>query len=293
MRQLRASVIVLLFSLTVLFNIERLDIIEQNVIDLDTFVYVLTIAAVLAIVALPVFRRMAAPPTVAIGLGVYALGKLVFLNGRPLLGGIHTYQVVTEVALLSINIWLAQRVAHALLDFEEAVQNITMEGVSRQVKPLDQSTEDVQTELIRSRRHNRPLSVVVVKPDPASIQVTLHRTVLDVQRAMMMRYVVTGHARVLRTELRRTDVVMEERDQDRFVILCPETDAAGSTMLAERIRATIEGQLGVKVACGIASFPDEALTFDELVHRAESQLVESAALPASLPLPHVEKVESS
>jgi GGDEF domain-containing protein len=121
--------------------------------------------------------------------------------------------------------------------------------------------------------------VVVVEPEPDSIQVALHRTVQEVQQAMMTRYVITSLARVFNKVLRRIDVVIEQREQGRFVILCPETNATGSNVLADRIQAAVAEQLGVSVKCGTASFPDEALTFEELVRQAESHLQQPAELP--------------
>jgi len=88
----------------------------------------------------------------------------------------------------------------------------------------------------------------------------------------MTRYVITSLARVISNQLRRTDLVLDQRDQGRFIILSPDTNAASSASVADRIQAAAAVQLGVLVSCGVASFPDEALTFEELVHQAKSNL---------------------
>ncbi len=62
----------------------------------------------------------------------------------------------------------------------------------------------------------------------------------------------------------------DQQDQGRFIILSPESDVGGATALAERIRVAAEQQLGVAVTYGIASFPQDALTFEELVAYAET-----------------------
>ncbi len=275
MRHLRRSVIALLIGLTVFFNIERMDFGQQNIIDIQTFVYVLGILAVIAVVMIPGLWNTPLPVSLALWLGLYVLCRLFLFNSRPLLGGIHTYLSITEAALLSILVWLAHDVGRSLSDFEEAVKNITLSDVNRRVRKMDEALEDIRMELVRSRRHQRPLTVMVVEAKPESIRAVLHRTVQEVQQAMMTRYVVTSLARVIGGQLRRTDMVLDQRDRGRFVILSPDTNVASSSVVVDRIQAAAAEQLGVTIACGIASFPEDALTFEELVHRAEGNLQES------------------
>lgn len=78
------------------------------------------------------------------------------------------------------------------------------------------------------------------------------------------------------------DTVLEDRKNGRFIILCPEIDGQNSTVLIERIRMAVSRQLGIEVQCGTASFPDTALTFEELVNRAESQLQQEAKQKSTL-----------
>jgi GGDEF domain-containing protein len=58
----------------------------------------------------------------------------------------------------------------------------------------------------------------------------------------------------------------------RFVILCPETDSDNCGVLADRIRGAVSGEMGDRVSWGIASFPQETLEFEELLHKAIQRL---------------------
>lgn len=282
MNHLRRSIVSLLVGLTIFFNIERLDFGQPNTIDIQTFVYALGIVAVITVVVIPVLRQSPRLASLGLWLGVYVLCRLLVFNQRPLLGGIYTYLSITESVFLSVLVWLAHDLGHSMHDFEEAVKNITLSDSNRRVRKLDEASEDIQLELTRSRRYKRPLSVIVVETKLESVQAALHRTIQEVQRAMMTRYVVTSLARVIGGQLRRTDLVLDQRDRGRFVILSPDTTADSSTVVADRIQAAATEQLGVSVACGIASFPDDALTFEELVHRAELNL-QKPAEPAHYP----------
>ncbi|MGH2522288.1 MAG: GGDEF domain-containing protein [Anaerolineales bacterium] len=272
MNHLRRSAIALLIDLAIFYNIERLNFGQANVINIASVVYILVIMAVLSILTIPLLWRSRFALSLTLWLAAYALCRLVLFRDRPFLGEIYTYLTITEIALLSLTLWLAYDLARHLHDFEEAVKNITFADVNRRVRKLDEAEEDIQTELIRSRRHHHPLTVMVIEPESDSIQVALNRTVQEVQRAMMTRYVITSLARVISNQLRRTDMVLDQRDQGRFVIVSPDTNATSSAALADRIQAAAAVQLGVLVSCGVASFPDEALTFEELVHQAKSNL---------------------
>ncbi|MBF8283403.1 MAG: putative diguanylate cyclase [Anaerolineales bacterium] len=185
MKHLARSIITLLIGLAVFFNIERMDFGQQNVIDIQTFVYVLGILAVLAVIMIPAMWNTPLPVSLALWLGLYLLCRLSFFSSRPLLGGVHTYLSITEVALLSILVGLAHNVGRGLHD-------ITLSDVNRRVRNMDEAIEDIRMELVRSRRHQRPLTVMVIEAKPESIRAVLHRTVQEVQRAMMTRYVVTS-----------------------------------------------------------------------------------------------------
>ncbi len=88
----------------------------------------------------------------------------------------------------------------------------------------------------------------------------------------MNRYVLTSMSRVISMALRRTDMVMEQNEKERFVILSPHTPGSDLQIVVKRIQDAISKQLGVNVKCGVASFPEDALTFDELLHKAEQNL---------------------
>lgn len=275
MKHLRQLVIASLIGLTLLFNIERLDFGKENIIDIDSFVYVLGILAALTIIVLPIFWRAHASLVITFWIGIYFVCKLFIFNQRPLLGGLYTYLSITEITLLSVSIWFAHVLARAIRDFEKAVENITLRNTSRRIRPLTDAVEDIQVEMFRSRHNHHPLSVMVIEPNPESIQSTLHRAVLEVQQTMLHSYVINSMAQTIGKYLRRTDLILEQREQGRFIILCPETNARELKLLVEYIQTIAKKQLGAAVACGVATFPDEALTFEELVQRAESHLHET------------------
>jgi GGDEF domain-containing protein len=271
MKHLRRSIVALLIELIIFFNIERLDLGHENSIDIQSFVYVLVLAAVIVTLLVPQLRR--APVTLSLGLWaiIYIIAKLQPFSTRPLIGGISTYITTTELLLLLLAIWLAHAVSRHMLEFEAAVENITLSGNGNRVRGVREMDEAIETEIMRSRRYARPLTVAVLEADPSTLQDALHQTVKDVQQAMMGRYVLTRLARTLGDDLRRTDLVLENFDRSRLIILSPETRLEDTGWLHDRVQS-IQQELGIRLTLGIASFPDQALTFEDLVEQAELQL---------------------
>ena len=269
MKYLRRSIIALVVHLALFFNIERLDFNEENLVDILSFVYVLTLVAVLAVIMVPIFRKRPLWVSLSYWGVIYVLIRLTFFNTRSFIG-INLYLSITELVFLLVAVWLAYQVALDLDDFEQAVINMTLPQVSRQVRRLAESSDEIQTEMLRSRRHRRPLSVLVIKPDANSVTTAIHRTVQEVQQAMMTRYVVTSLTRIVSDVMRRTDTIFEQPNANQFIVMSPETNTVNSSAFIDRIQAAATEKLGVNVICGVASFPDDALTFDELVREAEA-----------------------
>ncbi len=257
--------------MAIFFNIERLDLGEENVIDIDTFVYVLALIIVISIIAVRPFHRYSVSVSIGLSGGIFLLGKMLF--GRPFLGGIYTYLSITELSFLLISVWLAHRLASALYEFEEGVERITFaENANKQVQKLAEAYDEIQIEMFRSRHHHHSMSIIVVEPVLEAIQTSLHRLVQEVQQGMIRSYVINNTAHTLSKFIRRTDLVLEQRERGRFVILCPDTNSADLDLMVEYVQSVAKEQLGMPVACGAATFPDEAITFEELLSKAESQL---------------------
>ena len=281
MKRLRFSTILLITLVGFFLNIERLDIgVEKNLVNLHSFVYVLGCVAVLSTMAISAFWRIPRFALIAIWLGMYLILKLLVFNNRPLIGGIYTYLTITELLMVFSLVFWAHAFSRQMHDVEEAIANITLFDVSKRVKRLEEAREDISTEFVRSRRHGLALSVVIVKMEKASVRANLNRAVQDVMQAMMSRYVYTSLVRAIDKDLRRTDIILEKMNDDEIVLLLPDTTSFGSFSLAERIQTVASRNLGISVSCGIASFPDEALTFDDLVRKAESYFPEQAKAPA-------------
>ena len=281
MKQLPKSILALLVAFAFFFNIERIDFQNSGTINVSTLVYILVTIASLVTLRFRPLSTLNPSALILFWQVIYLLTNSLLTN-RGLNGNL-IYVYITEVTFLSIIVLLSQKVSEHIRDFESAVENITFAGLNRPHKALAESLVDIENQMYLSRRHDRPLSVIVLKTEAPTIQILWNRAVREVQEAMMSRYVASRVIRVLDQQLRRTDLVVHNVDGS-FVVVCPETNGSTLQTMLERIRSSVEEQLGVAVRCGGASFPDSALTFEDLLHQAE-QHVTNAAAPDVRPLP--------
>ena len=271
MKNLPYSIALLLLFLALLFNLERLEYFQRSDINIDGFVYALVTALVVSIIVIPQLRHWSYPALLLIGAILY-LGFKVYLTPTKIVwGGIYPYVIFVEFTVVEVAVILARHLAGWLDDFVGAVENITFAKL-RRVRTLDEVGEDLESEMYRSRRYQHPLTIVVAKPDVSSLKLKIHRTVEEVQRSMMVRYVaISLMTRALYGQLRRTDWLLEDSGKKEYVFVLPETRGERADIVIDRIQKTAE-ELGVAVSCGIATFPDDALTFESLIERAETKM---------------------
>ena len=285
MKQLRFSLIALVFFIGIVLNLERFDIGRQiDVINIHSFFYVLFGVAILSTLAFTALRRISLPIQLLGWVAIYLFSKLFIFTDRPLLGGTYTFLSITEMTLLVIGVMRAHQTTENLFAFERVIANINLSGVSSRVMEFDKAGDEIAKEFIRSRRYKIPLSVLVVKLDPEVIKASRENTMEEVILSLMTRYTANSLVRVLDKELRRTDLIIEQPRRNRLILLFPETDANGTKVMASRIEQISKENLGISISCGYATFPDEAITFDELIQRAEDhysyQLVHLADIVA-------------
>ena len=293
MRNLRSSILVLVIFIGFVLNIERLDIgPEKDIVDIQSFHYVLLGFVVLSSIAIPALRRIPVSYVLVGWIGVYLICKLVVFQNRPLFSGIYFYLTITEIAFLGLMVLLSSRVADDLYNFENMISNLNLTGVSNRVMEYDKAGDSIASEFIRSRRYRTPLSVLLVKIDKDSIQKTKDQSIEGLFTEMLTRYTSNSLVRLLDKELRRTDLIIQQHHKNRVILLFPETDSQGANTMITRISDISNELLGVDVSCGLATFPDEAVTFDELVKRAENHFRLQSQYLADVVADEIEKVSA-
>ena len=130
----------------------------------------------------------------------------------------------------------------------------------------------LEAELARARRHHHEVALVFIRPDGLDALGDDDEARLELLEAT---------AEVIGNELRATDVALRF-DAETFALILAETPTEGARVAAERVRLLLPQRLagagGVTVSSGIATFPRDASTNEELTQIAEYALERAVAL---------------
>lgn len=269
MTSLHWRIITLLAWLTFFFNIERISFVSQGTIHLNVGIYI--IGAVAALLPFAPFAQQRSLFSLVIVVALLDLAVLM-IGGAPLFGDAYTYLTFSSFVFVIMTLVFSYRVSQATLEFRKAIETVTFSDADIQLRDLREMQSVVDSEMVRSRRFERPLSLVMLQADASSLNMTMHRLVQEVQRSMMQRYVLSTMVRVLSRCLRRTDLVIEDQKPGRLLLLAPETNEHEATKMGERITRLVQERLGVAAHFSIAAFPQHALTFEELLNVAEQRM---------------------
>lgn len=270
MKRLPLSIILLLLFLAFFFNLERIGVADEVLINLNTFVYILVTISVVWTIMLSFLRTLSLSWTIVLWLSVYFFLRFFIFNQNPIWGSYDSYITIIEICMMLISITLARWVGWNLQDFENAVENITFSEIKR-ASQLKDATESIKSEIYRSRRYNHPLTLIMVEPIKGSQDMILNQSVREIQESMISRYVSIALARALHDHIRRTDMLIEMPEKGRFIVLTPETDIRESIRVIEKIKEAAQS-IGAEVSVGIAGFPEDALTLEDMLARAELDL---------------------
>jgi GGDEF domain-containing protein len=296
MAKLKSVLIVLVIYLSIIFNLERIEYragIEG--FGVHSFVYLLVLVSLVILflqAKIVTFPRIA---YLAFWTTVYIVLRLTFFNDGQIVGGIATYVTITELTILLLANVIGFEVVRCYHAVEQYIEEIFLPATEKRIHPLSTVKEFIITEFIRSRRYQHPLSLVVIQPDIKSSLAEMQSSGTDIQKQIAGRFISARVSKLLSREVRRIDMIINPGDDDHsFLILCPETKGEAAGRVAERIRNNIENKLGVSVTYGVASFPEDALTFEDLSQKAKNRLNEAEASLIRLPTsPTIEPMQET
>lgn len=274
MRNFRKAIIGLVLYLTLFFNIERLDIGQENLVNINTYVYVLTIMAIFFVI---VFRRIGQMNPIygfVFWFAIYFLIQILFFEGRGYWeGGINIYLTITEITLMGIGLAVGHYVANILFDLESTVENITLIGTSGRVKQFDQAGEDIRQEMYRSRRYKAPLSVITLTTanTPAS-NIAINSAVKEMQEEIMNHYTVISLAKNLEKLVRRSDMILVELTEDQLVVIAPGTSKEDAQAIIHKMQTVSQDKLDTVFPFAVKTFPEDGHTFEELYNQSLEEL---------------------
>jgi GGDEF domain-containing protein len=281
MKNLKVPLILLFLFIVIVFNIEKLSFGTGATLEFHRFVDILITVMIVTSLIFRIFRKLPSYANLAIWVIIY-FGLWFFVN-KSTLPEINLQVTMIEVVFVSVAAVLSRDVAKNLHEVESTLDRLFFASFRGRTMDLEEASEEIKTELLRSRRYQRSLTVLVIEPDSDSIKQNLAPSAEEIRHNLTRRYAMGKISEVINATARRPDLIIKLDQPERFILVCPETSASSSNTLIERIQTAIETDLGISVSWGVATFPDDALTFEDLLHKANGKLVKSGnfSLPKS------------
>jgi hypothetical protein len=271
MGKLKRSLFWVAFYLVIIFFLGQLDRVDRPVINLANYFYILVFVAVPCMVLIPSFYR--APQFVSMIFWASIYFGLSRVFDRALSAPSNFETIFTEVALLELGVWVSYQLAVDLAHSESLVDTMAQSAFPNQATEIENAANLIRTEITRSRRYHRPLSLIVLQVIPENKD--MYRQLFkSFQRDLLSRFSSARMGQLIGERIRQTDILLRDR-LGKFIVLCPETDKESVLLLGKRIHGVLEDDTGLQVSWGCSSFPEEALTFEDLVERAREQMKSS------------------
>lgn len=159
--------------------------------------------------------------------------------------------------------------------YHEEIYRLTIIDGLTQVHNKRYLYEALERELIRGRRHNRHLAVLMFDIDH-------FKRINDLHGHLAGDFVLKELARIVQSRIRR-DEVFARYGGEEFCIILPETMLDGAVELGERLRQQIQDhtfvfqqdKIKVTISVGAAVLSDEDRNAGELLKRADERLYQA------------------
>lgn len=264
------------FYLAVIFVLGQTDYSGRPIINFASYFYLAVILAVPITLFFPSISRVSSYVPLSVWAGVYLV--LLQIVDRGLSANTDEFSVIVlEFVLLEVGVWFAYQLAVQLSHAESIMDALALSAFPNRAHDIEEEQQRIKIELTRSRRYHRPLSLVIIESVGDDDKVAIEM-LKGIQHDLMNRFTSARVGQIIDDRIRQTDLVLRDY-RGRFVVLCPETDLASAELLAKRIVQAVKERTDLLVLFGVAAFPDEALTFDDLLHTASERLIRNRELP--------------
>lgn len=281
MNDLRVSITILVSYVIAVLGVANIDEFQESFIDFSPPFFILIAIVVfseLILVSLLIRSgvKLRYYSVIVFWVFVYGVVWAFYSNPRT------TIEVhVIQFLLIILSAILAYDVGKRIGEIDKTLEGLSSTAYPNRARDIQSSRDLVAAEITRSRRYHHPLSLLAIKLEKPKGKEGW-RELESLASDMYERFAIAKVSQILSDLARSTDMILYDRD-GQFILLCPETNLSNLKVLAERMEAAVEESINAKIEWGGATFPDEALTFEDLLQTAQKRLNSPAPTPAPSP----------
>jgi GGDEF domain-containing protein len=270
MNALKLSITILVSYVIVVLGIANIDSFQSSVIDFNPAFFILIAIVVFSelMVTGNLIRqgvKISYYTVILFWLIVYVIAWIFYFGDeRPI-----QVQVI-QMLLVAISAGLAYDVGKRIGQLDRTLDGLSSSAYPNRARDIHDARDLIAAEITRSRRYHHPLSILTIRLENPKSK-SERNGYEPLEKDMLERFAVAKISQILSDLARNTDIILRDKN-GQFVLLCPETDANSISILAERIAVSVNENLNSNIGWGSAAFPDEALTFDDLLQTAQKRL---------------------
>jgi predicted signal transduction protein with EAL and GGDEF domain len=263
MKQSRFWLVSTFLWLFFLYNVERLG----EPINIASFVYIYTILCAVLVVLIPSVHTRPFYLSTLVAMPAY-FGLKVLLNYEIL--GQNLPITVTEIAFIGITIFLTSKIGRDLDALNQIISDLTIAPLHKGTHSFESGQAQIYREIRRARHYHRPAALLSISVSDESIDSSLDRFVQEAQEKIAREYISARLADFLTQALQDTDVITKRNEH--FITLLPEAGRENIAEVVRRLQLEAKDKLGLNLRIGSSTFPDEAVTFERMLERAEAEM---------------------
>jgi lipopolysaccharide/colanic/teichoic acid biosynthesis glycosyltransferase len=272
MTRIRIRLIAAVVWFAVIFNAGRIQINGQS-LDIDAAVYLISALIGIAMLSFPNLTRQRLSISIA---GVAAVYSALHLFPGFGWEEKEFYMFLIEAAAPIATLMLMRWIGHALIEFEMATEAFVLGSDQMRLMQHAEGEELVNHELYRARRFERPVALVYcsVPEGVVSEEETLIKTDFiswRVTKSFKRRYQQVQLARAVASLTYKSDILVEGKNG--VVVCLPETNGEEAKAFVRQLSIFMQDTAHFEPLVGIAAFPEQGLTFEDLVEIAERNAV--------------------
>lgn len=261
-----------------IFITGQADYTGRPIVNFASYFYLAVLIALPVTLFLPAISRVSVYVPLLVWAGVYMV-VLQAIDRNPSTENLELSVIVLEFVLLEAGVWFAHQLAVQIAQAESIMDALALSAFPNRAHDIDAENQRIRIEFTRSRRYNRPLSLVVIDSESEDEKIT-REMLKSIQHDLLNRFSSARVGQIIDDRVRQTDLVLRDHS-GRFLILCPETDFESASLLSQRLCQAIQDRTSLKALSGVAAFPDEALTFEDLLQKARERLMSPAGITSA------------
>ena len=270
MTSLRRALLSVALYLAVILVLGETDYLNKPIINFAAYFYLVVMVAVPVTLFFPSISKVSVNVPLLVWAGIYML-ILQYFDRTKSTTSIEFSIIGLEFVLLGVGVLLVHQLAVQLSHAESLMDALAFGAFPNRIQDIEAESQRIKVEFTRSRRYQRPLSLLMMTIEP-EVDASPVPTIKGIHIDLMGRFTFARVGQIIDDLIRQTDLFLRDR-RGRYIILCPETSFSNVESFARRVSQAVMEKTGLRVLFGVASFPDEALTFEDLLQLARGRLL--------------------